>query len=53
MPAEANAVADFHVDHMIAHGCHFSDCLMAGHKRKLSHSPLVVHHAQIAVADAA
>lgn len=53
VPAQPDAIANLHVRHMIAHGRNAADDLVSGHERELCHTPLVFHHAQIAMANAA
>ena len=50
---QPDAIAKLHVRDMITHSRHFPHDLVSGHERELRHSPLIVHHAQIAVADPA
>ena len=45
--------ADFQVRHMITDGRDRTDDLVTRHVWKLSHSPFVIQHAQVAVANAA
>ena len=53
VPTQANGHAFLQVQDIAPFGCNLSNHLVAGHERVLRHAPLVVDHAQIAVAYAA
>lgn len=52
-PTHADVVAGFEVGHGRAYGFDGADDFVAWHKRVLRHFPIVLHHAQVAVANPA
>jgi len=52
MPSQPDSLADLQVRHTRTNGRNSAHHLMAGDERKLSNTPLIVEHAQVAMADA-